>query len=331
LIRRRSFLKLLGGAAAAWPVAARGQQIGGMRRIGVLFATSERDPDTPARLGAMREELHRLGWLEGKNLRIDVRYGDGDTNRIESRATELVASSPDVVFIHGTVVALAVQKLTNSMPVVFVQVSDPVQARLVSSLARPSGNMTGFTTYEYSMAGKWLEVIKEAVPSITRVLLLLNPENTAQWEGYREALAAFAPRAGVKFVPGPVRDRAEIEAAITSFSREPHGSLLVPPDAILSTNRQLIVSLAEQHQLPTIFPYRSGPASGGLLSFGIDVVDQFRRATGYVDRILKGEKPSELPVQAPTDFKLVINLKTAKALGLTIPLALLARADEVIE
>ena len=329
-MRRREFI-LAGAAATAWPVVARAQQADRMRRLGVLFATSERDPDTPARLAAMREELQRLGWREGKNLRIDVRYGDGDTGLIQDRASELVASGPEVILILGTVVAHAVQKLTHSISVVFVQVSDPVQARFVSSLARPSGNMTGFTTYEYSVAGKWLEVLKETVPGITRILLLLNPENTEQWVGYREALATFAPRAGVKFVPGPVRDRAEIAAAIASFSSEPNGGLLVPPDAILSTNRQLIVSLAEQYHLPAIFPYRSGPASGGLLSFGIDVVDQFRRATGYVDRILRGEKPSELPVQAPTDFKLVINLKTAKALGIEIPQTVMARADEVIE
>jgi putative ABC transport system substrate-binding protein len=329
-MRRRGFITLLGGAAA-WPVAARAQQRERMRRLGVMFATSQRDPDTPARLAIMRQELHRLGWEEGKTLQIDLLYGDGDTRLIAHRASELVGSTPDVILILDTVVASAVHKLTRSIPVVFVQVSDPVQAGFVTSLAQPAGNFTRFTTYEYSMAGKWLEVLKEAVPPLTRVLLLLNPENTAQWAGYSDALAAFAPRVGAKLILGPVRDHAEIERAIVSFAGEPNRGLVVPPDAILGTNRQLIVSLAQRYRLPAIFPYRSGPASGGLLSYGIDVVDQFRRATGYVDRLLKGEKPSELPVQAPTDFKLVVNLKTAKALGLEVPPMLLARADEVIE
>ena len=329
-MRRRDFITLLGGAAAM-PFVARAQQGERMRRVGVLFATSHRERDTPSRLAAMRQELHRRGWEEGKSLQIDVLYGDGDTGVIGRRAFELVDSAPDVILILGTIVASAVQKLTRSIPVVFVQVSDPVEAGFVSSLSQPGGNFTGFTTYEYSMAGKWLEILKEAVPGVTRVLLLLNPENTAQWAGYSAALAAFAPRAEVKPVLGPVRDRAEIERVIASFARDPNGGLLVPPDAILGTNRQLIISLAERHRLPAIFPYRSGPASGGLLSYGVDVVDQFRRATGYVDRILKGAKPSELPVQAPTDFKLVVNLKTAKALGLDLPAMLLARADEVIE
>jgi putative tryptophan/tyrosine transport system substrate-binding protein len=329
-MRRREFLTFL-SSATAWPLTARAQQPDRMRRIGVLFATGESDPDTPARIAAMRHELQSLGWSEGKNLRIDVRYGDGNTKVIQDRAIQLVNSNPDVILILGTVVASAVQKVSHSIPVVFTQVSDPVQAGIISSLAHPAGNITGFTTYEYSMVGKWLEILKEISPSTSRVLLLLNPENVPQWTGYTRFFKPLAEGRGIEFDPGPVRNGDEIEGRIEAFSRKQNGGLIVPPDAVTAVHLQLIIDLSVRHGVPAVYPYRNWAASGGLLSYGIDVVDQFRQASRYVGRILKGEKPADLPIQAPTEFKIVINLKTAKALGLTVPLSLLARADEVIE
>jgi putative ABC transport system substrate-binding protein len=302
-----------------------------MRRVGVLFATGESDPDTPARIAAMRHELQSLGWSEGKNLRIDVRYGDGNTKVIQDRAIQLVNSNPDVILILGTVVASAVQKVSHSIPVVFTQVSDPVQAGIVSSLAHPAGNITGFTTYEYSMVGKWLEILKEISPSTSRVLLLLNPENVPQWTGYTRFFKPLAEGRGIEIDPGPVRNGDEIEGRIEAFSRKQNGGLIVPPDAVTAVHLQLIIDLSVRHRVPAVYPYRNWAASGGLISYGIDVVDQFRQASRYVGRILKGEKPADLPIQAPTEFKIVINLKTAKALGLTVPPSLLARAAEVID
>jgi len=330
-MRRREFIGLLGGAAAAWPLAASAQQGERVRRIGVLLATGQNDPDTPDRITAMRQALQNFGWNEGKNLWIDIRFGDGDTRLIQRHAVELVGSNPDVILVLGTVVATAMQRVTRSIPVVFVQVSDPVAAGFVSSLSHPAGNITGFTTYEYAMGGKWLEVLKDIAPSVTRVLFLLNPENTAQWTGYTHTLEAFGRTTRVRIVPGAVRDREEIESVIDAFAREPDGGLLLPPDAITAVHQKLILRLAARHRLPAIYPYRAWAVNGGLLSYGIDVVDQFRRATSYVDRILKGENPGNLPVQAPTEFKMIINLKAAKALGLDVPQTLLATADEVIE
>ena len=329
-MRRREFLGGLGGVAA-WPLTARAQQTERVRRISVLFATEKNDADSPARIAAMRNELQGLGWSESKNLAIDIRYGDGKTKIIQDHAAELVASKPDVILVLGTVVASAVQKISHSIPVVFTQVSDPVQAGFVSNLAHPAGNITGFTTYEYTMVGKWLEMLKEIAPSTSRVLILLNPENGPQWDGYTATFEALAQTRGVKFVPGAVRNRDEIESRIKAFALEQNGGLIVPPDAITNVHRHLILDLSERHRLPAVYPYRNWPVSGGLLSYGIDVVDQFRRASRYVGRILNGEKPGDLPIQAPTEFKIVINLKTAKALGLTVPPTLLARADEVIE
>jgi ABC-type uncharacterized transport system substrate-binding protein len=330
-VRRREFISLLGGAVASWPLIARAQQPDRMRRVGVLFATGESDPDTPARIAAMRHELQSLGWSEGKNLRIDVRYGDGNTKVIQDRAIQLVDSNPDVILILGTVVASAVQKVSRSIPVVFTQVSDPVQAGIVSSLAHPAGNITGFTTYEYSMVGKWLEILREISPSTSRVLLLLNPENVPQWTGYTRFSKSLAEGRAIEIDPGPVRNGDEIEGRIEAFSRKQNGGLIVPPDAVTAVHLQLIIDLSVRHRVPAVYPYRNWAASGGLLSYGIDVVDQFRQASRYVGRILKGEKPADLPIQAPTEFKIVINLKTAKALGLTVPPSLFARADEVIE
>jgi putative tryptophan/tyrosine transport system substrate-binding protein len=328
-LKRRAFVTLLGGAAA-WPLAARAQQPQ-FRKLGVLFATDQNDPETPARLAAMKDELLRDRWVEGNNLHIDVRYGGGDTKHIRDEAATLVASRPDVLLVLGTVVAKAVQQTQHGIPVVFVQVSDPVEAGFASSLSRPGGNITGFTTYEYSMAGKWLEMLKEIAPNVRRVLLLLNPENVAQWEGYKRSVETFAPTMGISSMPGPVRNAGEIERTISVFANEPNGGILVPPDAITTVHRRLIVETAARLRVAAIYPYRLWPLGGGLVSYGIDVVDQFRRATSYVNRILAGEKPGDLPIQAPTQFQTIINLRTAKALGLDIPATLLARADEVIE
>ena len=330
-MRRRAFITLLGGAAVAWPLAVRAQQSDRVRRIGVLLATGQKDPDTPNRIAAMRQALQSFGWNEGKNLWIDIRFGDGDTKLIQKHAVELVGSNPDAILVLGTVVVMALQQVTRSIPVVFVQVSDPVKAGFVSSLSHPGGNITGFTTYEYSMGGKWLEVLKDISPGVTRVLFLLNPENAAQWAGYTRAFDAVGLATGVRIVAGAVRDRDEIESVIDTFAREPDGGLLVPPDAITLVHQQLILRLAARYRLPAVYPYRAWAVNGGLLSYGIDVVDQFRRATSYINRILKGENPGDLPVQAPTEFKMVINLKTANALSITVPPTLLARADEVIE
>jgi putative ABC transport system substrate-binding protein len=279
----------------------------------------------------MRQALRSFGWNEGKDLWIDIRFGEGDTKLIQKHALELVDSNPDAVLVLGTVVVTALQKVTRSIPVVFVQVSDPVKAGFVSSLSHPGGNMTGFTTYEYTMGGKWLQVLKDISPSVTRVLFLLNPENAAQWAGYNRAFGALGPTTGVRIVSGAVRDRDEIESVIDTFAREPDGGLLLPPDAITLVHQPLIVRLAARYRLPAVYPYRAWAVNGGLLSYGIDVVDQFRQATSYLNRILKGENPGDLPVQAPTEFKMVINLKTAKALALDVPHTLVARADEVIE
>ena len=330
-MRRREFIAGIGGAAAAWPVAARAQQPNRVRRIGVLFSSGEREPDTPERISAMRHELQNMGWSEGKNLRIDIRYGDGNTKIIQSQAVDLVGSNPDVILVLGTIVASAVQNVSRSIPVVFTQVSDPVQAGFVSSLAHPAGNITGFTTYEYTMVGKWLEILTEFAPSTSQVMLLLNPENGPQWAGYTRALETFAQGRGIQFVPGAVRNSGEIEHTIEAFAREQNGGLIVPPDAITGQHSQLIVDLSARHRVATVYPYRHFAVGGGLLSYGIDVVDQFQRASNYVGRILNGETPGNLPIQAPTEFKLVLNLKTANALGIEVPPMLLARADEVIE
>jgi putative ABC transport system substrate-binding protein len=329
-MRRRNFIACL-GSAAAWPLAVRAQQGEQIRRIGVLLATGQKDPDTPNRIAAMRQALQGFGWSEGRNLWIDIRFGEGDTNLIQKHAVELVGSNPDAILVLGTIVVTALRQVTRSIPVVFVQVADPVQAGFVSSLSHPGGNITGFTTYEFNMGGEWLELLKDISPGVTRVLFLLNPENTAQWAGYTRVFEAFGPTTGVRIVPGAVRDRDEIESVIDTFAREPDGGLLLPPDAITLVQQQLILRLAARHRLLAVYPYRAWAVNGGLLSYGIDVVDQFRRATSYINRILKGENPGDLPVQAPTEFKMVINLKTAKALGLEIPPTLLARADEVIE
>ena len=331
MIRRRNFISLIGGATVAWPVVARAQQGERVRRIAILFSTGEKDPETPARLAAMRLELQSQGWSESRNLKIDVRYGNGMTRTIEGHAAEIVGSNPDAILVLGTVVASAVQNVSRSIPIVFTQVSDPVQAGIVSSLSHPAGNVTGFTTYEFSMVGKWLEILTEIAPKTTRVMLLLNPENAPQWAGYRHALERFLQGSAVQMVPGAVSSRSDLERRIEEFAHTPNGGMIVPPDAITSANWQLVVDLGAKYRVPTIYAYRNWAVSGGLLSYGIDVVDHFRQASRYVGRILKGEKPADLPVVQSTKVELIINLKTAKVLGLNIPLPLIGRADAVIE
>jgi ABC-type uncharacterized transport system substrate-binding protein len=328
-VRRRDFISLLGGAAAAWPLVARAQQGERVQRIGVLMALAADDPEGQARLSAFVQGLQELGWSVGRNVRIDYRWAVGDTNRYRSYAAELLALAPDVVLAVGST-AMGPLQATRSVPVVFVQVADPVGAGFVESLARPGGNATGFTVFEFGMSAKWLELLKEVAPQVRRAAVLRDA-TIAAGAGQLGALQSVAPSLGVELRPVAVRDAGEIERTVTAFARESNGGLIVVAGAGVATNRELIIRLAARYRLPAVYPYRYYVASGGLMSYGPDNIDQYRRAAGYVDRILKGEKPADLPVQAPTKYELVINLKTAKALGLEIPPTLLARADEVIE
>jgi putative ABC transport system substrate-binding protein len=329
-MRRREFIALIGGTAA-WSVAARAQQTDEVRHIGVLFVTGEKVPVAAARKKALQQGLQSLGWIEGKNLQFDYRFGDGDIKRIERHASDLLQSNPDVILAQGVLGAQSMQQVTRSLPVVFVQVADPVGGGFVATLPRPGGNMTGFTDAEYSMSGKWLEVLKEIAPRVARVLVLLSPGNTARWTGYFEALQAAAPIAGVELIPGAVQSRDDISGSIERFAKTPDLGLLLPPDAITTEHQQIIFELANRYRLPAVYPYRFWANAGGLLSYGSDTVDQFRQAASYIDRILKGSKPADLPVQATVKFELALNLKAAKAIGLEVPPGLLARADEVIE
>jgi putative ABC transport system substrate-binding protein len=329
-MRRREFIALIGGTAA-WSVAARAQPTDQVRHIGVLFVTGEKVPVAAARKKALQQGLQSLGWIEGKNLQFDYRFGDGDIQRIERHAADLLRSKPDVILAQGVLGAQSMQQVTRSLPVVFVQVADPVGGGFVATLARPGGNMTGFTDAEYSMSGKWLEVLKEIAPRVARVLVLLSPGNAARCTGYFEALQAAAPVAGVELIPGAVQSRDDIARSIERFAKTPDPGLLVPPDAITTEHQQMIFELANQYRLPAVYPYRFWAHAGGLLSYGSDTVDQFRQAASYIDRILKGSIPADLPVQATVKFELALNMKAAKAIGLNVPPGLLARADEVIE
>jgi putative ABC transport system substrate-binding protein len=327
-VRRRAFITLLGGAAA-WPLAARAQQGERVRRIGVLMNAAADDPYGRARLAAFQQVLQQLGWSDGRNVRIDTRWGENDVDRDRTYAAELVALAPDVILAAGTLSVAALRRETWTIPIVFNSVSDPVGASFVDNLARPGGNITGFMNFEYSLSGKWLELLKEIAPSLTRAAVLrdsANPAGIAQFG----AIRATASSLGVDVSPINVRDAGEIERAVAAFARSADGGLIVTGSA-LERHSDLIVNLAARHKLPAVYFERYYVAAGGLISYGPDLVDQFRRAAGYVDRILKGEKPADLPVQAPTKYDLVLNLKTAKALGLDVPATVLARADEVIE
>jgi putative tryptophan/tyrosine transport system substrate-binding protein len=329
-MRRREFIKVIGGAAAGWPLVARAQQSEQMRRIGVLLNVAADDPESPARLTAFAQGLQELGWIDGRNVRVDFRWGGADVERIRRYAAELVALAPDVILCSGSPTVAALEQATSTVPIVFVQVPDPVSSGHVESLARPGGNATGFATFEYGFGGKWLELLKEISPHVTRAAVLRDVA-LAAGSGQFGAIQSVAPSLGVELSPVGVRDTSEIERAITAFARGSNGGLIVTGSSLTLFHRDLIVALAARYKLPAVYPYRYFATGGGLLSYGPNSVDPFRRAAGYVHRILKGEKPADLPVQAPTKYELVINLKTAKALGLTIPPSVVARADEVIE
>lgn len=332
-MRRRAFIGVLGGAAAAWSSTVRAQhQPEGVRLIGLLLPFSETDAETRVHLAILRERLQQLGWTEDRNFRIIIRYGAGNTERIRNQAKELVALKPDVILARSTPVAKSILLETKSIPTIFVVVSDPVGDGIVASFSRPGGNVTGFTNVEDSLAGKWLEVLKEMSPSIVRAAIIFNPK-TSPGGGfyYTRLVESAASLISIKAVSMPVHDAAEIERGIVAFAREPNGGLVVLPDVTTGANRDLIVRLAATHRLPAIYSYRYIVAEGGLASYGVDVGDLYRRAAEYLDRILRGELPGNLPVQAPLKFELVINIKAAKALGLNPRPTLLGRADEVIE
>jgi putative tryptophan/tyrosine transport system substrate-binding protein len=327
---RREFVALLGGAAAAWPLAARAQQSERVRRVGALITADERDPVIQLRLGGFREGLQKLGWTEGGNLRIDYRWGGGSIERTRTYAAELVALKPDVIFGPTTSAAVALHRETRTIPVVFAQVTDPVALGLVESLSRPGGNITGFAVFEYAIALKWLELLKQIAPHVTRIAIPYDPELPSS-PAYIRTIEATAPSFRVEILPHPVRDAGAMARAIEIFVAEPNGGLILLPSALALHHRDLIISLAARHRLPSIFPFRHFVAGGGLASYGVDLLDLYRRAAGYVDRVLKGETPANLPVQFADKFELVINLKTANTLGLDVPVSLLARTDEVIE
>ena len=328
-MKRRTFITLLGGAAA-WPVVAGAQPAGRMRRIGVLSAFAEGDPEAQGNVTAFRQALEKLGWTDGGNVRIDYRWGSADAERIRAYAIELVGLKPDVILVSTALVLQSLQQLTRSVPIIFTQISDPAGSGFVASQSHPGGNVTGFTLAEFSMYGKLLEVLKEIAPQVTRVAAVLNPDQTPQ-EGMWRAIEAAAPSFKTQLTAAGVRNATEIERAINAFALETNGGLIVLPNPVNSGNRKLIITMAAQHRLPAIYTFPFFVKDGGLISYGVDLGDQYQQAASYVDRILRGEKPADLPVQAPTKYQLVINLKTAKALNLEVPPTLLARADEVIE
>jgi putative ABC transport system substrate-binding protein len=332
-VRRREFISLLGGAAAAslsWPMAARAQQRDQMRRIGMLTNLTENDPEGQARSAAFLQRLQQLGWIEGRNLRVEQRWTGGDADRIRKYAAELVALAPDVILATGGVTLAALLQATRIVPIVFTIVPDPVGYGFVDSLARPGGNATGFSQFEYGLSGKWLELLKEIAPGVTRAAVLREP-GLAPAVAQLAALQAVAPSLRVELVPLNMRDAGEIERTVAAFARSSADGLIVTSSPLMAVHRDVIVAVAARHKLPAVYFSRFIVAGGGLISYGPDFVDQYRRAAAYVDRILKGEKPADLPVQAPTKYELAINLKTAKALGLTVPQTLLATANEVIE
>jgi len=330
-VRRRAFISLLGGATATWPLGLRAQLRDRVRRIAIMAPTTENDPETQARLAAFRESLEQLGWQEGYNIQFEYRWPAGDAELIKRYAAELVASAPDLILTGLTPAVQALKRETRTVPIVFANVADPVGSGLVPSLAKPDGNVTGFTAVEYAIVGKWLELLKEIAPGVERVVLVGNPDVVFA-KSFLHSLEAVAPSSAVKqVIAAEVRNAADIERALDEFSRELKGGLLVVPEFTASLHRALIFREAAKHRLPAVYPFRFYAVDGGLASYGPDQIDQYRRAASYVDRILRGTKPGDLPVQAPTKYELVINLKTAKALGLEVPPTLLVRADEVIE
>ncbi len=328
-MKRREFIALLGGAAV-WPLAAHGQQKEHVRRIGFLLGLAENDPEGHARITAFRQGLEALGWTEARNIRIDYRFAGGDPERVRAYVAELVASAPDLIVGHSTPVVAALKQATSTIPIVFAVVNDPVGQGLIASLAHPGGNITGFTFVDFEMIGKWLELLKEIAPGVVRAGLMFNPD-LAPYFHYLREFGAVRTSLAVEITAAPVHDATEIEAAIAGIGRVPGGGLIVAPDPFTVVNREVIVRSAAHHRVPAVYTLRQAVAEGMLMSYGPDVSDIFRRSAAYVDRILKGAKPADLPVQQPTKFELVINLKTARALGLDVPLHLQQLADEVIE
>ena len=328
-MRRREFLTLLGSAAVAWPLAARAQTKR-MRRIGVLMGLVANDPEAQSRVVAFENGLRELGWVKGRNLSIEYRWA-GDGNLLRDDAAELLAMAPDLILANSTPVTAALREHTGAVPIVFTQVTDPVGQGLVPNLAHPGGNLTGFTSFEFSIGTKWLEALKQTAPRVTRVALVFNPQSAPYADLFLRPVEAAAPAFSVAPIRAAVLDPADVDRVFNALAREPNGGLMVLPDISMINYREAIIALAARHRVPAIYPFRFFAASGGLMSYGTDVTEVFRRAAAYVDRVLKGTTPGELPIQAPTKYELIINLKTAKALGLTIPPGLLAIADEVIE
>ena len=329
-LRRREFIAGLGGAVAAWPLEAGAQQDRRMRRIGAFSPGVADDPEYQARNAAFLQGLGELGWIVGRNLRIDYRWGAGDYERFRAMAAELIELNPDVILAQGSSTVTALQKTSGTVPIVFANVTDPVGSSLVATMARPGGNATGFVTTEFGFSAKWLELLKELAPRVTRVAVLRSSAVASQIALFG-GIQSVAPALGVELRPIDTRDAGEIERAVAAFAGEPNGGLIAASGSGVLLHRELIVALAARYRLPAVYAYRSHVVSGGLASYGPDGIDQFRRAAQYVDRILKGERPADLPVQAPTKYELVINLKTAKVLGIEMPASVLARADEVIE
>jgi len=329
-MKRREFITLLGGAAAAWPLAARAQQAERVRRIGLLMGTTD-DREGQARVTALKQGLQELGWIDGRNIQIETRFGGADTSRIRGHAIELVAFAPEVLVGHTTAVIRALRQATSSIPIVMASVNDPVEQGFVSSLAHPGGNITGFAFVDFQMVGKWLEILKEVAPDISRAALMFNPDTAPYYYLYLRSFEAEPRSIAVEVTAAPVRSTTEIEEAFAKLGRELGGGLIIAPDAYTIVHQHLFIRLAQQHRLPAVYFLRTSVAQGALMSYGPDIYDNFRRSASYVDRILKGAKPADLPVQQPTKFELAINLKAAKVLGLQISDKLLALADEVIE
>jgi len=328
-IRRREFIGLLGGAAA-WPLAAEAQQPDRVRRLGFLISTAETDQEARNWITAFERRFAELGWTDGRNVRIEYRFGGGDATRMRQLARELLELQPDAVLASATMAATAVRQQTLSIPIVFVQVADAVSSGFVTNIARPEGNITGIANFEFSMGGKWLQVIKDCAPMVSSVAVIFDPANPS-WAPYLRAVEAAAPTFGMQLTPAGVTNAADIERDIAAFSRKPNGAIVVIPAPVTVIHSDTIIAMAAKHRLPAVYPYRFYALRGGLVSYGNDLAESYRRAASYVDRILKGAKPADLPVEFPTKFELAINLKAAKAIGLDVPPTLLARADEVIE
>jgi len=329
-MRRRDFITLIGGAAAGWPITARGQQAEQMRRIGVLMSLGADDPRWKALLAGLRDGLARLGWIEGSTIHIDYRFAGGDPDQFSVLAKELVALHPEVIFAQSTPVTAALQRETHAIAIVFVEVSDPIGSGFIASLAHPGGNLTGIIQYEPGIAGKWLAMLKEIAPNIARVALLANPKGTA-YDYFLRNATATASSLGIEIISSPVDNVADIERSISSLARQDNSGLLCPPETFITAHRNLVIALAAKHRLPAVYAWRYFVTDGGLMSYGIDLVDVYQQSATYVDHILRGANPADLPVQSPTRYETALNLKTAKALGFSVPASLLVRADEVIE